>query len=74
MCRKSSENEKTDIPPPCPLNEKGTMDILPFQISVLDGISALRIFLPKDLKDQTARDSVQKSINEVKKRYMNVSQ
>ncbi|KAF3160660.1 ATP-dependent RNA helicase mtr4, variant 2 [Orbilia oligospora] len=50
-------------------DERGVMEVVPVVLSCLDGIGHIRIFLPKDLKAAEQRTSVQKSIEEVKRRF-----
>ncbi|KAK6339084.1 ATP-dependent RNA helicase mtr4 [Orbilia brochopaga] len=50
-------------------DERGTMEVVPVVLSCLDGIGHIRIFLPKDLKSSEQRLTVQKSIEEVKRRF-----
>ncbi|KAI0320481.1 antiviral helicase [Amylostereum chailletii] len=53
---------------PCPSGQKGEPLVVPVLLSTLDGISHLRIFLPKDLRQLSARESVWKSVLEVHRR------
>jgi len=45
------------------------MQVIPILLPLLDGISSLRIYVPKDLRPIDNRLSVAKSINEVHKRF-----
>ena len=54
---------------PCPDGEKGQVQIIAVPLSALNGISSVRSFLPKDLRNQDSRNQVLKSINEIKKRF-----
>lgn len=70
----SSTATKTqqDLPPgirPPEEGEKTVMQVVPVLLTCLDSISHLRIFLPDDLKSQPERDSVKKSLEEVKRRF-----
>ncbi|GAO48543.1 putative ATP dependent RNA helicase [Saitoella complicata NRRL Y-17804] len=49
--------------------EPSKMEVVPALLSALDGIGHLRIFLPKDLKPLEQRNTVRKSIEEVKRRF-----
>jgi ATP-dependent RNA helicase DOB1 len=54
---------------PCPPGQKGVPLILPVLLSTVDGISHLRIFLPKDLRALPARETAWKSVLECQKRF-----
>jgi len=49
--------------------EEGRMEVVPVLLSCLEGISPVRIFLPKDMKSQDQRNTTKKNIREVKKRF-----
>jgi ATP-dependent RNA helicase DOB1 len=53
---------------PCPPGQKGEPLVLPVLLSTLDGISHLRIFLPKDLRTIGPRETAWKSVLEVQRR------
>lgn len=53
---------------PCPSGQKGEPLVLPVLLSTLNGISHLRIYLPKDLRSNGARETAWKSILEVQRR------
>ncbi|KAH0828606.1 antiviral helicase [Lanmaoa asiatica] len=54
---------------PCPLGNKGTPLIVPVLLSTVEAISHIRIFLPKDLRQDQARETVWKSVLEVQRRF-----
>lgn len=54
---------------PCPPGEVGEFAVVPVLLSTLDGISRIRIFLPKDLKSPDARQNALKAVQEVKRRF-----
>ncbi|KAJ8689869.1 ATP-dependent RNA helicase mtr4 [Pleurotus ostreatus] len=54
---------------PCPLGEKGTPLIVPVLLATIEAISHLRIYLPNDLRQEQARETVWKSILEVHRRF-----
>jgi len=54
---------------PCPPGAKGEYAIIPALLSTLDGISHIRIFLPKDLKPPSAREQAFKNVLEVQRRF-----
>ncbi|KAI9754256.1 MAG: ATP-dependent RNA helicase mtr4 [Chaenotheca gracillima] len=49
--------------------EKGRMEVCPVSLSCIESIGHIRIFLPKDLKSPDQRNTVRKSLEEVKKRF-----
>ena len=55
----------------CPSDQKGEPLVVPVLLSALDGIGHLRIYLPKDLRPISARETVWKSVLEVHKRCPN---
>ncbi|KAG1733850.1 ATP-dependent RNA helicase [Suillus paluster] len=54
---------------PCPASNKGLPLVVPVFLSTVDAISHIRVFLPKDLRQDQARDTVWKSILEVQRRF-----
>ncbi|KAG6836593.1 hypothetical protein H0H93_006336 [Arthromyces matolae] len=54
---------------PCPKDRKGVPLVVPVLLSCIDGITALRIFLPKDLRPISARETAWKSVLEVHRRF-----
>lgn len=54
---------------PCLPGEKGVPLVVPILLSTIEGISHLRIFLPKDLRQEPARETVWKSVLEVQRRF-----
>ena len=70
----SSNGTKThaELPPgvrPPPKGEKGRMEVVPILLSCVESIGHVRIFLPQDLKSPDSRNIVQKSVDEVKRRF-----
>ena len=53
---------------PCSSGKKGEPLVVPVLLSTLNGISYLRIHLPKDLRSIGSRETVWKSILEVQRR------
>jgi len=49
--------------------EKGKMEVVPVLLSCIEAIGHVRIFLPKDLNPPDQRNIVQKSLEEVKRRF-----
>ncbi|MCJ1390455.1 ATP-dependent RNA helicase mtr4 [Xylographa bjoerkii] len=70
----SSNGTKThqDLPqgirPPLE-GEKVKMDVVPVLLSCVESISHIRIFLPDNLKSSDQRNTVRKSLDEVKRRF-----
>jgi len=60
-------NSKT--PEPCPNGQKGEMQVVPSILSSIEKISSLRVYIPKDIRGTDSRQSVYKSIQEVKNRF-----
>ncbi|KAF8649211.1 hypothetical protein AX16_005938 [Volvariella volvacea WC 439] len=56
---------------PCPPGEKGVPLIVPVLLSTIEGMSHLRLYLPKDLRSDQARETVWKSVLEVHRRFPN---
>jgi ATP-dependent RNA helicase DOB1 len=54
---------------PCPPGQKGVPLVVPVLLSTIDGISHIRIFLPKDLRPDQGRETVWKSVLEVHRRF-----
>lgn len=50
-------------------DEKGRMEVVPVLLSAIDRIGHIRVFLPSDLKSLDQRNTVQKSLEEVKRRF-----
>ncbi|KAF2117497.1 ATP-dependent RNA helicase-like protein DOB1 [Lophiotrema nucula] len=56
------------VRPPAP-GEKGKIEVVPALLSCIDSIGHLRVFLPNELKSNEARNTVRKSLEEVKRRF-----
>ena len=50
-------------------DDKGKMEVVPVLLSCIEAIGHVRIFLPKDLKPADQRNTVRKSLDEVKRRF-----
>lgn len=59
------------VPKPCPENKKGSVEVVPVLHSLISKISSLRVYYPNDLRPNDNRQSVLKTIQEVKKRFPN---
>ena len=63
---------QTDLPvgiKPPGEGEKGKMEVVPVLLSCIEAIGLVRIFLPKDLNPIDQRNTVRKSLEEVKRRF-----
>lgn len=67
--RNSNNSDQSLTFKPCPLGEKGEAMVVPVLLSTLDGISHIRLFLPKDLRPAQAKEQAYKSVREVQKRF-----
>lgn len=56
-------------PRPCLKGEKGEMHVVPVQMSLICGVSALRVAVPQDLRPVEARQSVLMAIQELERRF-----
>ncbi len=54
---------------PCPPHQKGQPLVVPVLLSTIEGISHLRLYLPKDLRSSESRDTLWKSVGEVHRRF-----
>ncbi|KAG8221584.1 putative ATP-dependent RNA helicase [Butyriboletus roseoflavus] len=54
---------------PCPPDHKGNPLVVPVLLSTVEAISHIRIFLPKDLRQDQARETIWKSVLEVQRRF-----
>lgn len=54
---------------PCPPDQKGEFAVVPVLLSTLNGITHIRIYLPKDIRPLEARATALKHVNEVRKRF-----
>ena len=68
VASRGKEDVLAGIRPPEP-GEKGKMEVVGVQLSCIDSIGHLRIFLPNDLKPFDQRNNVRKSLEEVKRRF-----
>lgn len=54
---------------PCPPGKKGIPLVIPVLLSTVDSISHIRVVLPKDLRQDQARETLWKSVLEVQRRF-----
>ncbi|CAF0782847.1 unnamed protein product [Didymodactylos carnosus] len=66
-CESAAQKLTADLQP-CPLNEKGEMKAIPIQHILIRDVSTMRVYLPDDLRSKEARQSVLKSLQEIKRR------
>ena len=57
--------KSTKTPIPAPLDGKGVIQVVPVLLSLFDGMSTVRIYIPQDLRSTENRNSVGKTIGEV---------
>jgi ATP-dependent RNA helicase DOB1 len=63
----------TDLPEgirPPPPGDRGKMEIIPVLLSCLFSIGHVRVFMPKNLHPKDERNAVRRSLEEVKKRFV----
>lgn len=68
-CAPQADQVLKTIPPPCPQDVKGELCIVPITFATLCGVSSVKIFIPKDLRNLDSRNAVLKSLKEVKRRF-----
>ncbi|BBN07456.1 ATP-dependent RNA helicase DOB1 [Marchantia polymorpha subsp. ruderalis] len=56
-------------PRPCPPGAKGEMHVVPVQMPLICGISALRVAVPGDLRPADARQSILLAVQELERRF-----
>ncbi|XP_068727369.1 exosome RNA helicase MTR4-like [Montipora capricornis] len=66
---KSVKSADGDKPQPCGPDEKGEMQVVPILLHLVQAISSVRLYIPKDLRSLDSRQSVGKSVKEVKRRF-----
>lgn len=62
---------ESGVPKPCPEKKKGSVEVVPVLHSLISKISSLRVYYPSDLRPNDNRQSVLKTVQEVKKRFPN---
>ncbi|RKP13641.1 rRNA-processing arch domain-containing protein [Piptocephalis cylindrospora] len=65
----NEKDSKSKSPLPCLPGQQGQVKVVPLPITALNGVSTLRIYLPKDLSNVQGKGQVRRSLEEVKKRY-----
>eukprot|EP00743_Colponemidia_sp_Colp-15_P003213 GILK01003472.1.p1 GENE.GILK01003472.1~~GILK01003472.1.p1 ORF type:complete len:1034 (+),score=223.64 GILK01003472.1:50-3151(+) len=56
-------------PKPCPPDQAGEIQIVPIKLELLNGLSSVRIYIPKDLRSVDSRASIGRSLREIRKRF-----
>ncbi|KAL8562296.1 hypothetical protein ACOMHN_037252 [Nucella lapillus] len=69
MSRDSTRSRTTSNLKPCPRGEKGEMQVVPIMTKLIQSLSAIRLYIPNDLRSPEHRLSVLKSLQEVEKRF-----
>lgn len=54
---------------PCPLSEKGELKVIPVQHHLLRNLSAVRLYLPEDLRSRETREYLLKTLQDLVQRY-----
>ncbi|KAK0052105.1 superkiller viralicidic activity 2-like 2 isoform X1 [Biomphalaria pfeifferi] len=54
---------------PCPKGDKGEMQVVPILTRLIDSVTAIRLYIPNDLRTPDSRFLVLKSLQEVEKRF-----
>ncbi|KAJ0396820.1 hypothetical protein P43SY_006597 [Pythium insidiosum] len=75
---KATAENPNEVPEPAPIGTMGLssvttaeMKICPVPLEMLDELSSLRVYIPKDLRTLESRQAVGKSVKEVMKRFPN---
>ncbi|OUM68019.1 hypothetical protein PIROE2DRAFT_19938 [Piromyces sp. E2] len=68
LCKPGTETEHLK-PSPCPEGEKGDAIVVPCDLSSVEEISSVRVFLPKNLKNQESRNQMAKIISQVSENF-----
>ncbi|XP_045157858.2 exosome RNA helicase MTR4-like [Mercenaria mercenaria] len=69
MTKESAKSRNSALVKPSPVGVLGEMQVIPVMLHLIQEISAVRLYLPKDLRPFDNRQSVGKSIQEVQKRF-----
>jgi len=68
LCQPGTERDHLK-PKPCEKGEKGDAIVIPCDLSAIEEISSVRVFLPKNLKNLESRNQMAKVISEVSKGF-----
>jgi len=68
---KSEKDSKTNQknPVPCAFDEAGQLAVVPVLLPMIETISKIRLFIPKDLKAKASKMDLLKKMKEVKRRF-----
>ena len=69
LSKESAARKDPTFVKPCPAGEKGEMCVIPVLLDIVQAISSVRLYFPKDLKSLDNRQSVGKSLQEVQRRF-----
>ncbi|XP_057657112.1 exosome RNA helicase MTR4 [Diorhabda carinulata] len=65
----SELSEETVIPKPCTDEQKGEIEVVSVDSTLITHLSSVRLFCPNDLRTKDSRKGMYKAIKEVKKRF-----
>eukprot|EP00117_Sycon_ciliatum_P021441 scpid29947/ scgid18789/ Superkiller viralicidic activity 2-like 2; ATP-dependent helicase SKIV2L2 len=65
----STQNAGTMLPKPCPKGDAGQLVVVPILLSLIQEISTVRVYLPRDIRQQLMRTNVLKSIQDVLEQF-----
>ncbi|KAJ8951031.1 hypothetical protein NQ314_007731 [Rhamnusium bicolor] len=65
----SENNEGDSIPRPCLDDQKGEVEIVSVDSTLITHISSVRLYCPNDLRSKDSRKGMYKAVKEVKKRF-----
>jgi len=68
LCQPGTERDHLK-PKPCEKGEKGDAIVIPCDLSAIEEISSVRVFLPKNLKNLESRNQMAKVLSEVSKGF-----
>ncbi|XP_067934884.1 exosome RNA helicase MTR4-like [Watersipora subatra] len=69
VCREAAQSKDIFMISPPENPSQGEMQVVPVLLNVINKVSAIRLYLPSDLRSRDNRHSVLKSIQEVEKRF-----
>jgi len=64
-----SEGRSPRVPTPPAKGQKSEIQVVPVLLNLIDSLSSVRVFIPKELRSADSRRSVQKSLSEVLSRF-----
>jgi ATP-dependent RNA helicase DOB1 len=69
LTKESARSSRTSAIKPCPSNERGEMTVVPVALHLITAVSAVRLYVPSDLRPLDNRTSVLKAVQEVQSRF-----